>query len=386
MFSRFPIHVSVSVQGGYDDNVNTTAIDAQGSAFVNATLLLDMKMGSPRTTVDLSTTTGFNYFFDNADTQYEPNLNLTLTLQHKASPRLIFDVSVYFSYQTEPNFQAGLGTNRRNGNYFFTQDRLEATYLWLPRFATRTSYNFTAVKYDNISTGIFEDRIEQNFGNEFRFLAWPTTNLVMEYRFMVVNYAHEGEIIFPPVFDQFGNKISPAVRLQRDSTTQFLLGGFDQAFSPRLSGSFRGGAEFRDYDVSGETSSPYFEANLSYRLGKDTSLSWTNHYGFQEGDIAQSQGVKSFRTGLTGSHNLTSRISASLAVYYWHDDYSDFQSGAIVTPGFTEDSFDINLTLGYALNQHLSAQMGYDHTEVSSGEAIRDYSRNRVWAGFNFTF
>jgi len=396
MFSRFPIHVSVAVQGGYDDNVNTTPTDPQGSGFVNATLLLDMKVGTPRTNLELTTNTGFNYFFASVDNQYEPNLNLTLTVQHKASPRLVFDVSAYFSYQTEPNFEAGIGTNRRNGNYFLTQDHLAVTYLWLPRFATRTSYDFVGVNYDNtgafdpsqnvtMGPGVFEDRVEQTFGNEFRFLVWPTTNLVAQYRFQVVNYAHEGEVIFIPR-DILGNKIGPAVRLQRDSTTQFLLGGFDQAFTPRLNGSFRGGAEFRDYDASGETSSPYFEANLSYRLGKDTSLNWTNHYGIEEGDVAQSQTRKSFRTGVSGQHNLTSRVTASLAVYYWHDDYEPLQSGTTVNPGFTEESFDINLSLAYALSQHLNAQLGYDHTEVSSGAGDRDYSRNRVWAGFNFAF
>jgi len=73
-------------------------------------------------------------------------------------------------------------------------------------------------------------------------------------------------------------------------------------------------------------------------------------------------------------------------MYYWHDDYADAQNGTVVIPGFTEDSFDIDLSLGYAINQHLGAQIGYSHTEVSSGDAFRDYSRNRVWAGFNFAF
>jgi len=90
-----------------------------------------------------------------------------------------------------------------------------------------------------------------------------------------------------------------------------------------------------------------------------------------------------FDAAMTG---FSRRVNAAVAVYYWHDDYSDLQSGTTVTPGFTEDSFDINLTLGYALSQHLNAQLGYDHTEVSSGESVRDYSRNRVWAGFNFAF
>src|SRR5207248_5142906 len=118
---------------------------------------------------------------------------------------------------------------------------------------TVTSYAVNYIKYDDIGAGLFEDRAENTFGNQFRFLILPTTNLVAEYRYQIVSYLHEGDVI---------PGSNPPLRLERDSTTQFLLGGFDHAFSPRLTATFRGGVDLRDYADVGEKDSPYFDSTF----------------------------------------------------------------------------------------------------------------------------
>jgi Putative beta-barrel porin 2 len=370
IFSKVPLHVSFSALGGYDDNVNTTHFSPENSWFTSLSAIAHYDVGTPRTTLSLSTTTGFVYYSDISDNQYEPNLNLTLSLEHKASPRLTFTLQVFASYQTEPDFQYGLGTNRRAGNFFYTQDRMTTTYLWTPRFSTATSYTFAAVHYDHMSAGQFEDRIENTIGNEFRFLAWPTTSLVGEYRFQVVSYAH----------------------ISRDSTSHFLLGGFDHAFSSRLTTSFRGGVELRDYDQTGQKNSPYFEGTVNYALGKDTSLAWTNRYGIEEGDVALNPTRTTFRTGLQSTHRFTARISASVELYYTHDNYDSVTVPAtlttpgVINPAFNEDTFDASLTLRYAVTRYLNLEAGYNHAEVSSDVSLRDYSRNRAWGGVTVSF
>lgn len=374
MFSRFPLKISASVQGGYDDNVSTTDSAVLGSAFVTSGIALAYELGTPRTQMTLSSNFGFTYYTALNTDPFEPNLNLAVALSHKVTARLTLNFEGAAAYQTEPDFQYGLGTNRRSGNYFFTQDRLGATYLWAPRFATNTSYSFAAVHYDNLASGFFENRVENTFGNEFRFLVWPTTNLIAEYRFQVVSYEHAN----------------------RDSDTSYLLGGFDHAFNPRLNATFRGGAQLRDYKNFEEQDSPYFEGSVNYKLGKDTSLGWNFHYGIEEGDVATNTSRTSFRTGVNGRYDFTARINASLALYYYHDDYSSSTfpnplpgpQPPIVTPSFNEDSFSINLALRYAVTRYLGVSAGYDHNEVSSDSAanFRDYSRNRVWGGINVQF
>src|SRR6267142_5416610 len=45
LFSRLPFHLSASVRGGYDDNVNTSSINQQGSPFSSANLALTYEFG-----------------------------------------------------------------------------------------------------------------------------------------------------------------------------------------------------------------------------------------------------------------------------------------------------------------------------------------------------
>lgn len=392
-FSPLPFKVSVSVRGGYDDNVTTSSVDKQGSSFTNAAVALTYDFGSPRTQLSLQGGGGYTYYWDNpkgvgfgADQDYDVNGYLGFSLEHKASARLTFTAAGYATYQTEPDFSLALGLNRRSGNYFYTQDKFSATYLWAPRFATTTSYTFGAVNYENGSVGLFEDRFENTFGNEFKFLLAPTTALVAEYRYGLVNYTHDGDVIVPAVF--FGPfQLSPAVRLMRDSMSHFVLGGIDHSFNTRFSVSFRGGAEFREYDdVDVEKTSPYFEATANYAVGKNTSVSWTNRYAIEEPDVLLNPNRKTFRTGLQGKHDFTPKLSANFGAYYEHDDYDGVNSPAVISPGFTEESLDLAFSLRYAITRYIGIQAGYNHTEVWSDISVREYSRNRYWGGINVVF
>ena len=364
-YAALPFLVSVSARGGYDDNVSTTHINPQESAFTNVGVTLSYTFGSPRTRLDLSAGGGVTYYFENVGSDnYDTNGYLSFSLTHKASPRLILAVTAYAAYQEEPDFSLALGLNRRSGNYFYTQDKGTVTYLWTPRFSTATSYTLGVVRYDSSSIGFFEDRFENTVGNEFRFLLWPTTTVVAEYRFEMVSYDN----------------------INRDSTTHFALVGFDHSFNPRLDASFRGGAEFRDYDAFGKNTSPYFEGTLSYAVGKDTSVAWTNRYAIEEADVLLNPSRTTFRTGLRAKHNFTSRISALLGAFYEHDAYDSINMPPIVSSGFNEETFDVAISLRYAFNRYFGIEAGYAHTEVLSDVFLREYSRNRFFGGLNLTF
>ncbi len=303
---------------------------------------------------------------DNGE-NYDANVYLSLSATHKATPRLTFASSVYLSYQTAPDFTVNTITNRRSGNFFFTSDKFSMAYLWTPRFSTLTSYTLGVVNYDDAVQSAVQDRWENTLGNEFRFLIWPTTSLIAEYRYEWISYV---------------------TNFFRDSRSQFLLGGFDHSFSPRFSVSVRAGAEFRDY-LNGNTpdpTDPYFEGTLIYALGKNTSLAWTNRYGLQEPYVTGSVSSTAFRTGLTVRHAFTGRISGLLAVFYEHDNNDGFTSFFVRSPAFTENTFDMALSLRYAINRVFALEGGYNFTDVNSEIDFRSYTRNRFWGGVNFSF
>ncbi len=364
-FSKSPFRVSVSVREGYDDNVYTTERDRVGTWFTNGGVTLDYTFGSPRTTFDLQAVAGATYYYYRPfGQQYDVNTGLTMNLVHHATPRLTLSANTYFTYQTEPDLNTGFGTNRRAGNYLYTEDKFTLAYQWAPRFATASSYTFGAIKYDDSTVGAFEDRFEHTFGNEFRFLVQPTTTLVAEYRFEVIDY-------------------DTAVR---DSTTHFVLGGIDHTFNPRFNFSLRAGAEFRDIEDFGERTSPYAESTLRYTAGDRTSLAWTARFGLEEPDVSGSPSRQTFRTGLTANYVITPRISVSGAIFYEHDDNAGVDAPTFIEPAFGEDTLDLGLGLRYDINRVFAILAGYSYTEIFSDIPLREYYRNRVYAGLSVTF
>ena len=363
-YARSPFHISVSVREGYDDNVYTTTQNPVGSFFTNGAVQLDYRFGSPRTQFDLQAIAGASYYYYRPFGQdYDVNSSLSFNLEHHATPRLVLSAHAYLTYQTEPDLNSGFGVNRRAGNYFYTNDKFTLNYQWAPRFATASSYTFGAIKYDDSSIGAFEDRFEHTFGNEFRFLVLPTTTLVGEYRFQIID------------FDTAA----------RNSTTHFVLAGIDHTFNPRFNLSLRAGGEFREIDNFGERTSPYAESTLRYAVGQRTSISWTNRYGLEEPDTFGTPSRTTYRTGLGVSYAITPRITATGSAFYQHDDNDGVTTSSFFIPSFDEDTLDLGVGLRFEINRVFAVIAGYDHAEVFSDIALREYSRNRYYIGLNAT-
>lgn len=369
IFSRLPVRVTVSLQTGYDDNVFTTSSIKEGSAFTNGQIGLSYTFGSPRTQIELHAGGGMLYYYDRPQ-QPGPDYNgfLEVTLQHKFSARLSLDITSYTTYQNEPDFSLDVGINRRSGSYFYTSDRVRLTYLFTPRFSTVTSYTITTLLYnsDTFVNG-FQNRVENTFGNEFKYLILPTTSLVGEYRIGFTTYLDTSTL---------------------DSMTQFFLAGLDHTFNPRFNVSMRAGIEMRQFENSALSSgsndepSPYFESTLTYTFNPRSDLSWTNRYGLEEGDLPTNQTRTTYHTGLVLKYGLTPRITSRLSIFYENNAYDSRGTSA----GFDENAIDAALSLHYALTRYLDFDVSYNHTEVISGLSGRGYSRNRTYAGFDFVF
>jgi len=370
-FSRLPFQLSATLREGFDDNVGTASPGSeQSSWYTSAGADLAYAFGSARAQLSLSAGGAINYYYKRIGTQnYDIDYHAGFKLNFQVTPRLALALNLRAAYQTEPDFGFGIGFNRRSGNYFYSDNTGTVTYLWAPRFDTATSYSVVAVNFDDAAVGVFEDRIENTFGNEFRFLIWPTTTIAADYRFQMVSYPHT----------------------TRDSTTQFFLGGFDHNFSPRFNISLRGGEEFRSYQAAGDKSGPYFEGTLNYAVGKRTTVSWNNSYGIEDSAVTVNTTRTTFRSGLQVSQKVTPKITATLGFNYEHDENEAvteqfFGFTFTVSPAFRENAFDVGFNLRYAITPHLGIDLGYDRTQIASDIQFREYSRNRYYGGLNFTF
>jgi len=183
--SHFPVHLSLGVDTGYDDNV-TLQPSGEGSLFTRENVVLSYHRPGERTQLYLLGIGRFTQFFD-VTGQDDTSGNVTLSLTHNFSTRLSFYASIYGSYQTEPNFQSNIGPENVRAAHFDTTDIFSVTYHWLLRFTTVTSYTFQRIKYDQSSIGMSQigisqigmsqDRVDSTLGEQLQFSLTSRTNL-----------------------------------------------------------------------------------------------------------------------------------------------------------------------------------------------------------------
>ena len=350
--------LSTSVVGGYNDNVNastgtsTSSTVGSGSLYASDNASLSYTFGTPRTHVSLTTGGGVTYYFDQPAAGYNPTGYLGLSLTHKPSERMTLSLSVFASYQSQPDLSTNLGSNQQLGSFIHSTDTISLAYSWTPRFSTVTSYTLDLLNYFS-SAGSLQNRMEHTFGEQFRYLLWPTTAGVAEYRYKIIDY-----------------ESAPL-----DSTTNFLLAGLDHTFTPRLNGTFRGGVELRSSESNGFQAGPYFQSALTYILHNGFVI-WTNSYSIEESDTVGVSSAPAFRTGLTLNYGLTRRLSGNLALFYV---YGGNQSGG--TSSSSGNTIDISPSLRYLITRRLSANAGYHHTSGSGSS-----SQNNYFAGLSFSF
>ncbi|PYI43930.1 MAG: hypothetical protein DMC57_03425 [Verrucomicrobia bacterium] len=378
------LHLTGSLNGGYDDNVNLTPTGSP-SWYANPTANFRYQFGSARLAMDLLVGGGINYYFDHPGGRYyDPIVYLEFSLAYKVTARLTLDLSTSSAYESQPEFATALTSTRRLGNYFRSENRLSAHYQLSPRWSSITSYSLSALEYQNPAAS-GHDRLEQAFSERLRYLWMPTTTLSGEYRL----------------------SLNESQSAQGESTTQSLIAGLEQSFSPRFKAGLHSGVQFRSQN-GGEQTSPFVETSLQYELGSQgrtahgqsaasTYIIWTNRYSIEESDQQQAAGRETFRTNLKLNYAITARISASLALIYFHGDNGsgNQMSSRSLGGSSTETTLDITPSVRYAITQHCAFNVGYRYTDVQNGlgavalepvQSVASYTRNRYFAGITISF
>ena len=346
-----PIQITAGLGMGYDDNATLTP-SGEGSFFVGENVVLTYPRLGEQTQFFLLGIGNFDQYFN--VNRNDVNGNVTMSLTHNFSTRLSFYASVFAAYQTEPNFSSNVGPENVVSDHFYTTDIFSLTYHWFPRFSLITSYAFNRVLYTQASVGNSQNRVENTLDEQFQFSLTRRTQLVAEYRFQTITY-----------------DTAPT-----DSTSHFILAGINHNLTEHLIVHARAGETFRSLENDGSTPSTYFESVVDY-ASSNHSLSWTSSYGFESPTAAGVTTTKTWRTGLTLTYGLTSRISSTTSVYYHHDE----NEGA-----GTQDSFDLTVGLRYTINKHFALHLDYNHTTLGSLGSTPGYSRNSYSGGLTYAY
>ena len=317
--------------------------DKVSSGFTTLTANGFVDLSDQRTVFTIGLGGGVTYYYDRPGSKTDNLANLTINLVHKVNERMTLTLSSYSTYQVQPQFDLLVAQNRNDGQYYYTTESLSLSRQWTRRFSTVTGYQLTGIFYEDALAKVQNDYVQQTFSNQFRFLLEPTTTFVAEYRLGLVNYLYEND---------------------RNTMTNYALVGFDKSFSPKWSMTARAGGEIQDQSVGGSDTSPYAEITTNYAYQRYSSLSAYFNYGFQYSNLAITQTNKALRLGVTINHGFTPKLSAYLGVFYENDNYSQVENA----PGsaFTENTFNVNTGVRFAVTPKLSLQAGYQHTQLLS--------------------
>ncbi len=364
MITAVPFHFELGVHGGYDDNARLSR-SGGGSVLTKEEVKISYDLPNERPHLHIDSGANFTYYPELGRGRHDTlNAFLNSSLVYPYSPRLKLAVNFNGAYRTEPDFSSDVGVENRLSNFLQISVGGSGSYNWTPTFSTVTSENFRVVRYDSSMLAFFLDRNENTIGQEFRLAVVPeSTVLALTYRFQTVDY----ETFFP-----------------RDSTTNYLLAGFDKNFNPYLKATFRGGATVRSFNNSGAAArvDPHFETSVSYDGAHNSILSWTTSYGVEQPNSRIALTRTTFRTGLELAYDVTARIRATTHIFYHIDQNEAF----FPNPDFSSDAFEISFGLRYAFSGRLSAVLDYRHSEFSSDGPMRNSSHNRYSGGVTFSY
>lgn len=361
-FDRLPIRGTVFLREGYDTNPQLLNSNPVASWFTSFGGSMSYDMSTPRTQINFDLVGSTDIYYDSPGDTVIGDVAGRVTLEHKVSPRLTLDGSVYFTYSQDPDYQIPGSISQNVGEYFYSASSFSANYQWSEKVSTTTEYALNTLTYQNAAAAFANDRLEHFFIQGVNYLLQPTTTLNMQFRYNYQQY----------------------LNLDRDSMSYFLLSGLTHNFSPRFTGNFLTGVEFREYDnpLGGSSTRPYFESNLSYDYGAFSQISWNNRYSLEAPDQVNQRSRTVYTTGLNVRHGITARLMATAGVgfsYNWNDDN-------VGQANFEEQNLDLDLGLSYAINRLWSMNLGYTYSQYFSPTPTREYDRNQVFLGAAFNY
>ena len=378
-FSKRPFRFSFAVNEGYNSNVNGSSTDPVESLYTSVAAGVAYDFGSSRLTLGVSLDAAFAFYYNNEQLQNDgifPTISLGISADYKAAPQLDLSFITSTALLSQPDFAGGGGgPSNYAGDYISSATTLAATYRWLPKFQTITSYSPLIYYYlqpegDNFSY------FDQTIGQQLLYLWKPTTQLVAEYRFNLRNYWDLTN------YNSLGN---------------IGLLGFNHTFNPRSTMSFRAGAEQRTSEnpVAGGNYNyigPFGELTFTYAFAERTSIALTSRYGTTGTGINNYSQDQQFLISLQASHRFGRRLTMGAFATYQNNFYAQpggDVDGVDLTPSFSYNVFSAGLNAAYYITpDRWSLNAGYTFTTLTSGntDIQGDYTQNIVFLGTQVNF
>ena len=397
-------NVAATLRGFYDDNY-AVAHNKTGSFGFELTPSVSGNVALQQTDIGVRYTFGMYYYLQRDQNGINP-LDYThqgdFWLDHSFNERFKLTLSDTVAVGQDPKLVQGGATIRVNGNNVANTATVTLSSEWTRQFSTATHYSVYLVNYNNEGTNspsnpsqaALLNRMQQDVGNTFNWQFQPETTGFIGYDFSWVDYTGNSQIA--PLYVLINPPNIRNVHYYSDSRnyrSHSLYLGVSEEFSPNLSADISLGATVTDLyndPISKQNSlSPYARLAVTYtympgcyvqaNFSQSQNATDVSQPG-PDGHLTQYQDSSVFTMSL--NHQLTPKLSGSLVGAY---QYSSFKDGAYAN-NTGDSSIDAGLHLNYTINRHLSANAGYDFSELFSTINQRGNSRNVVHLGLGANY
>ena len=410
-----PVHWTAAFNVGYDDNPSPSlseipGFDSEGTTYLSASIQGNFASKTARTTIDAWARLGIIYYVDEIqqrllsgvpvgtsdDTFYTTEVGLNIT--HHVSERLRLLSRTNISWEQEPDYDTGIATDRRQGQYVRYNTDNSVGFRWNERVGTVTGYRFSGTTWDDI---IDQDTSQHLFYNQFRYRTSENTVLTSSVRYGFTDNDRGG----------FTDND------RGDSDSLYLLVGMEHEFSPTTVAVLRVGGQHYSPDRGSDQWSPFVEGTIKTQVNAQFGVRAFVHYGVEDRnrnisihdadafpDASGNPATASFarvgynernilRIGTQASYVVSEKLTLSGGTNLVFENYEngtysmDGNKGTVVwLEGYPAPDFDqsiVNVNIGASLkvtgNVHLTGSINY--TDSSSDADINDYDRSRFQLG-----
>jgi hypothetical protein len=287
-------------------------------------------------------------------------------IAHSYSPTSVLDVSDTYSYDQNPEALLNGTQTPINTDQTLQSNEFDAHFSFAPTEKLGLIVKARSVYYDYIAAALGDqlNRFENLYGLEFDLSVLPDLKLAGEYRHQDVDY-----------------QSMPA---ENNKHTDFFMAGFDYAAGPKLSASFRLGAEYRTLAGLPSQTTPYAEFSLKYDYAKGSYVSVGYTYDLEETSAPQQfSDERVNRMFINIQHKISPLIVGSASL--------DYEPSTLVArpgqgPNIEEDSTHAGAALTYLPTKDWSVILSYDYDFVDSALSYRGLERTRFGLSGTYVF
>ncbi|MDD5260598.1 MAG: outer membrane beta-barrel protein [Methylacidiphilales bacterium] len=361
-----PFIISVGVREEYDDNINTTSTNRQGSfaTIISPDITVNYPMND--TTFTARYAFGGTYYYNRGNDPWDFTHDFSAKVTHQFSDRLSLDVRDEFSYSQSPQIGTDNLIVRRQGNGWINNANGDLTYSWTRRFSTVTGYHNSFNGYEDRQVNFDNEFVQHGVTQDFRLQVLEPTTAVLSYGFDNYDYAH----------------------INRDYSTHLFTVGADHYLLREWLVTGRFGAQYVEYENPLEKGgfNPYVSVRTAWFYLPRCTLAASYNLGTDVTDFSSYGSQYRHNFGLSIDHSWTPRFTTGGSISLQFADYSQNQALVAGAGNQNETTLVYDLHAAFAITDWLSVNTGYTYTQVDSGDAARKYERNQVYIGVRGTY